>query len=52
MLTEVQKDSLDRIESAEEGYSSMEIPEPKTESTPEPEVLDEVTKEDADEEKK
>ena len=30
MLNEVQKDSSDRIES--EGYSSMEIPEPKSES--------------------
>jgi hypothetical protein len=51
MLNEVQKDSSDRIES--EGYSSMEIPEPKSESTPveEPEAIEEAT-EASEEEKK
>lgn len=53
MLNEVQKDSSDRIGSEAEGYSSMEIPEPKTESTPaEPEVIEESANEDEDEEEK
>ena len=43
MLNEVQQDSSDRIES--EGCSSMEIPEPKSESAPveEPEAIEETT---------
>jgi len=41
---------MDKIDSAGEGYSSMEIPEPKKEAVEEAEVIEEAAHEEAAEE--